>query len=95
MLAECQESILLSFFFKKHILIYFYPICGHRYAIVCMWSENNLQELTLSFHHVGPGDFTQVVRHESALAHRAILLAPALFSLVSGSSFLSCVIVNK
>lgn len=70
-------------------------MCGHRDAIVCMWSEDKLQELTLSFHRVGPGDLTQVVRPENAFVHWAILLAPGLFSSLSVSSFLLCIIINK
>lgn len=40
-------------------------------------SEGNLQDPILSFHHVGAGDLTQVVRHGSRYPYTMIIL-PAL-----------------
>lgn len=37
-------------------------MCVHVYMDMYMdMSEDNLKELILSFHHVGPGDWTQII----------------------------------
>lgn len=35
----------------------------HTYHGTPVGSEDNLRELILSFHHVGPGSYTQVIRY--------------------------------
>lgn len=32
------------------------------YAFMCVWSEDNTEESILSYHHVGPRDWFQVIR---------------------------------
>lgn len=46
----------LDFHFLLHLFIFYH-------VRACMWqSEDNLRELTFSFHYVGPGNLTQVIR---------------------------------
>lgn len=53
-------------------------VCGHACVKSRMWrSEDNLWELILSFHQMGSGDQTQVVRFApSATTHQIIMTAP-------------------
>lgn len=88
-LLSSRRACCCCFFFCKHILIYFYPVCRHRYSIVCIWSEDNFQELALSFHLV----FLGIQLGLSDLVEVPFCWSLLLF-LVSGCSFLPCVI-NK
>lgn len=48
-------------------------MCADTSAIKCLWrSEDNLEELVLSFHHVVPEDQTQVFK----LGDRHLVLEP-------------------
>ena len=57
------------------------------HAIMCMWrSEDNLQELALFFHHVGPRDGTQVIKLGSK--HLCVISAALICFLCSLFSFI-------
>lgn len=56
---SCLVSLLQSFINLKKVL------CSLIYLCMCVWrAEDNLQKTVLSYQHVGPKDWTQVLRRK-------------------------------